>query len=233
MCIAYGVNKIRSTHLLLYCSEEAIARNYLGALRVPRLDRHRPPSLQLLVRRGALERWRGSGGLDVTCRILSDSTNSPFSSCSPSSSSSLESISASGGSLLDIGVSSHERPSEDLLFRNDLRSLSTKRVWNLFKLLWLSVDAGFGGLLPALALLGLVISEVCEVRDELRENCGLEARCDIYIGWLRWRDGDPAINSLPGDVDKLGQSDREPSETFRERQELLFEHSETRRWRPL
>lgn len=84
-----------------------------------------------------------------------------------------------------MGVSSHERPSVDLLFRNDLRSLSTKRVWNLFKLLWLSVDAGFGGLLPALAFPGLVISEVCDVRDELRENCGLEARCDMYIGWLR------------------------------------------------
>lgn len=170
--------------------------------------------------------------MDVTCRTLSDSTNSPFSSSSPSSSS-LKSISASGGSLLDVGVSSHERPSEDLLFLNDLRNLSTKRMWNLFKLLWLSVDAGFGGLLPALALLGLVTSEVCEVRDELRENCGLVARCDMYIGWLRCRDGEPAINSLPGDVDKLGHSDREPSDTFRERQELLFEHSETRRWRPL
>lgn len=185
MCIAYGVNKIGSTTPpTVFFQRSAIARNYLGALRVPRRDRHRPPSLQLLVRRGALDRCRGSGGLDVTCRTLSDSTNSPFSNCSPSSSS-LESISASGGSLLDIGVSSHERPSVDLLFRNDFLSLSTSRVWNLFKLLWLSVDAGFGGLLPALALLGLVISEVCEVRDEFRENCGLEARCDMYIGWLR------------------------------------------------
>lgn len=74
----------------------------------------------------------------------------------------------------------------DLLFRNDLRSLSTNRIWNLFKLLWLSAVAGFGGLLPELALLGLVISEVCEVREELRENCGrVEPRCDMYIGWLR------------------------------------------------
>lgn len=141
---------------------------------MPRLDRHRPLSLQLLVRRGALERCRGSGGLDVTCRILSDNTNSPFSTrpsfSSSSSASSRESVSASGGSLLDTGVSSHDRPSVDLLFRKDLRSLSTNRIWNLFKLLWLSAAAGFGGLLPELALLGLVIKDVCEVREELREN---------------------------------------------------------------
>lgn len=177
--------------------------------------------------------------MDVTCRTLSDNTNSPFSTCPSSSSSSssspssCRSVSASGGSLLDIGVTSHDRPSVDLLFLSDFRSLSTSRKWNLFKLLWLSTEAGFGGLLPELALIGLVISDVCEVREEFRENCGLEAKCDMYIGWLRWRAGDPAINSLPGDVDKLGQSDRELSDTFRERQELLFEHSDTRRWRPL
>lgn len=134
-----------------------------------------------------------------------------------------------------IGAPSHDRPpSEDLLFRNDFRSLSTSRVWKLLKLLWLPV-AGFGGLLllALAAFVGLVINELCEFREVLRENCGRDARWDMYIGWLRCRAGEPATNSLPGDVDKLGQSDRELSETFRLRQALWFEHSETRRWRPL
>lgn len=133
---------------------------------MPRLDRCRP--LPLPDRSGVLERW-GSGGLDVTCRTLSDSTSSPS---SPGSSSSCRSVSASGGSLLDSIVSSHERPSEDLLFLNDLRSLSTSLVWNLFKLLWLPEAAGFGGLLLVVLapFVGLVINELCEVRDELREN---------------------------------------------------------------
>lgn len=95
------------------------------------------------------------------------------------------------------------------------------------------MEAGFGGLLLELALLGLVINDVCEVREELRENCGLEAKCDMYIGWLRWRAGELATNSFPGEVDKLGQSDLLLSDTFLERQELLLEHSDTRRCRPL
>lgn len=205
---------------------------------MPRLlDRNLPLPLLLLllllfIRSGVLERW-GRGGLDVTCSTLSDSTSSPSCSCS-SSSSSCRSVSASGGSLLGTGVSSHERPSEDLLFRNERRSLSTSRIWNLFRLPWLPLEeAGFGGLVPVLAFVGLVTSEHCEVRDEFRENWGREARCDMYIGWLRCRAGEPAINSFPGEFDRLGQSDRELSDTFRERQELWFEHSETRRWRPL
>lgn len=123
-----------------------------------------------------------------------------------------------------------------MLFRNDLRSLSTSRVWKLLKLLWLPLLAGFGGLLllALAAFVGLVTSEFCEFREALRENCGRDARWDMYIGWLRCRAGEPAaIKSLPGDVDKLGQSERELSETFRLRQLLWLEHSETRRWRPL
>lgn len=53
----------------------------------------------------------------------------------------------------------------------------------------------------------------------------------MYIGWLRCLAGEPAaMKSLPGDVDKLGQSERELSDTFRLLQApLWFEHSETRR----
>lgn len=135
--------------------------------------------------------------------------------------------------MLGIVAPSHDRPpSEDLLFRNDLRSLSTSREWKLLKLLWLPV-AGFGGLLllALAALVGLVTSELCELREALRENWGRDARWDMYIGWLRCRAGEPAaMKSLPGDVDKLGQSERELSDTFRLLQApLWFEHSETRR----
>uniref|UniRef100_A0A182QPL6 Uncharacterized protein n=1 Tax=Anopheles farauti TaxID=69004 RepID=A0A182QPL6_9DIPT len=88
-------------------------------------------------------------------------------------------------------LASHDRPSVDLLLRSDFRSLSTSRLWNLFRLLWLPATAAgtaapfvpFGGLLPELAFDGLeAISELCEVREELRENCDREARCDMYIG---------------------------------------------------
>lgn len=48
---------------------------------------------------------------------------------------------------------------------NDLRNLSTKRIWNLFKLPWLPVD-GFGGLQFFVGL----VSELCDVRDDVREN---------------------------------------------------------------
>uniref|UniRef100_A0A8W7PWF0 Uncharacterized protein n=1 Tax=Anopheles coluzzii TaxID=1518534 RepID=A0A8W7PWF0_ANOCL len=122
--------------------------------------------------------------------------------------------------------------------------LSTSRLWNLLRLLWLPAAAAaagtagpaapFGGLLPALAFDGLdAIRELCEVRDELRENCDREARWDMYIGWLRWA-GELDMNpSVPGDVDRLGQSERELSDTLRDRQLLWFEHSDIRRWRPL
>lgn len=51
------------------------------------------------------------------------------------------------------------------LLPNDLRNLSTKRTWNLFKLPWLPVD-GFGGLQFFVGL----VSELCDVRDDVREN---------------------------------------------------------------
>lgn len=129
--------------------------------------------------------------------------------------------------------------------RSDFRSLSTSRVWNLFRLFWLPTVAAagtddplaaFGGLLPELAFEGLdAISELCEVRDELRENCDRDARWDMYIGWLRCA-GEPAMNppSVPGEVDRLlGPSERELSDTLRDRQLLWFEHSDIRRCRPL
>uniref|UniRef100_A0A182MEQ1 Uncharacterized protein n=1 Tax=Anopheles culicifacies TaxID=139723 RepID=A0A182MEQ1_9DIPT len=120
--------------------------------------------------------------------------------------------------------------------------LSTSRVWNLFKLFWLPAAAAgtadpvapFGGLLPELAFEGLeAISELCDVRDELRENCDREARCDMYIGWLRCAGELDMKPSLPGEVERLGQSERELSDTLRDRQLLWFEHSDIRRWRPL
>lgn len=83
--------------------------------------------------------------------------------------------------------SSHERSSERVL-RNDLRNLSTKRVWNLFRLLWLPA-VGFGGLQPVLVLVGL-LNELCDVRDDVREN-GRELVRLIGTEWPRWA-GDAA-----------------------------------------
>lgn len=48
---------------------------------------------------------------------------------------------------------------------NDFRNLSTKRTWNLFKLPWLP-DDGFGGLQFFVGL----VNELCDVRDDVREN---------------------------------------------------------------
>uniref|UniRef100_A0A182SKM8 Uncharacterized protein n=1 Tax=Anopheles maculatus TaxID=74869 RepID=A0A182SKM8_9DIPT len=200
----------------------------------------------------------GLGGFRwCTCRTLSEQASRTSSRnrllrrrqwfTSPAVSSSLSSSSGSGSgssssSAPALPPTSHDRPSVDLLLRSDFRSLSTNRVWNLFKLLWLPAAAAgtegpvapFGGLLPELAFDGLeAISELCEVRDELRENCDREARCDMYIGWLRWAGELDMKPSLPGEVDRLGQSDRELSDTLRDRQLLWFEHSDIRRWRPL
>lgn len=63
--------------------------------------------------------------------------------------------------------SPHDRSSERPL-RNDLRNLSTRRMWNLLRLPWLP-PVGFGGLQPVLVLVGLV-NELCDVRDEVREK---------------------------------------------------------------
>lgn len=178
----------------------------------------------------------------TTAGASSSSSSSSSSGCVSSSSSSAAAATAAATavSLPPPALPSHDRPSDDLLLRSDFRSLSTNRVWNLFRLFWLPTAAGagtdgplvaFGGLLPALAFEGLdAISELCEVRDELRENCDRDARWDMYIGWLRWA-GEPAIKppSWPGEVDRLGPSDRELSDTLRDRQLLWFEHSDIRR----
>jgi hypothetical protein len=133
--------------------------------------------------------------------------------------------------VVDVGIfvvspfassSSHDR-SSDRPLRNDLRNLSTNRVWNLFKLPWLSA-VGFGGLQPVLFFVGLV-NELCDVRDDVREN-GRELVRLIGTEWPRWA-GDAAKS--PGVVAKLGHSERH-SDTLRDRHEP-FEHSDTLRAR--
>lgn len=247
------------------------AASYLGALNVPRLDRtFRCPTIVIVVIVvvlvvGVALLYTGSGGFRWCAQwsTLSEQTPSTSSACwleprllalrasfrlntaaSSSTSGCVSSSSSSSSSGPTPVLPSHDRPSDDLLLRSDFRSLSTRRVWNLFKLFRLptAAEAGsdeplaaFGGLHPELAFEGLdAISELCELREELRENCDRDARCDMYIGWLRCA-GEPAMNppSFPGDVDKLGPSDRELSDTLRERQLLWLEHSDIRRCRPL
>lgn len=163
----------------------------------------------------------GNGGFArTTCNTLSEQCISP---------------SFTGGG--DISPA-HDR-SSDRPFRRDFRSLSTNRVWNLFRLPWLPA-AGLGGLQPVLVLVGLVINDVCEVRDDVRENSGRDVVRLTGIDWLRC-DGDdtepllPSIKSLPppGDVDRLGHSERH-SDALRERHVALeLEHSDDRRERPV
>lgn len=69
----------------------------------------------------------------------------------------------------------HERVSSELdeeLLLNALRNLSTSRLWNLFKLFWLSAFTGFGGDVLCIEWLrvGLIISDDCEVRELTRVN---------------------------------------------------------------
>lgn len=61
-------------------------------------------------------------------------------------------------------ISSQDRSSVRLL-PNDFRNLSTSRTWNLFRLPWLP-DDGFGGLQFFVGL----VNELCDVRDDVREN---------------------------------------------------------------
>lgn len=134
-----------------------------------------------------------------------------------------ECVGICGGGVLDLAPP-HERSSFDLPRRNDLRNLSTSRVW---KLKLDSLEAGFGGLEPALLFVGDVINELCEFLDEDLENCCFDVIRCICIGWLRCA-GEPGTKSLPGDVESDGHSDLEHSLIFRERQFELFEHSEMR-----
>ena len=167
---------------------------------------------------------RGNGGFPMQCRTLSDNTISP---CKFSLLSLVPVVSIS---IVEFTPgSSHERPSVDLVRRNDLRNLSTNRKWNLFKLLWLP-SVAFGGLVPVL-FVGLVTKEVCDVREEFLENWGLEANRFIAIGALRCA-GDVPKKWLSGEDDKLGASEREHSDTLRDLQPG-FEHSDVFRERLL
>lgn len=137
----------------------------------------------------------------------------------------LSSLSESFGLLAlsssSVSALSQER-STDRPLPNDLRSLSTSRIWNLFKLPWLP-DDGFGGEQLSLVRVG-VVNEVCDVRDDVRENAfALELLRFMKFRWL---------SNVLGDVEKLGHSDR-VSLTLRERHAFeLFEHSDTFRVRP-
>lgn len=65
-----------------------------------------------------------------------------------------------------MSIRSQDR-SSDFPLLNDLRSLSTNRIWNLLRLPWLPF-VGFGTL-EMLCFVGLV-NELCDVRDDVREN---------------------------------------------------------------
>lgn len=63
--------------------------------------------------------------------------------------------------------------SDELPLLKALRNLSTNRLWNLFKLPWLPTLTGFGGELvrtERVGFVGLVINEVCDVRELTRVN---------------------------------------------------------------
>lgn len=69
----------------------------------------------------------------------------------------------------------HERvfsSAEEFPLLKAFRNLSTSRLWNLFKLFWLPTFAGFGGdvLATYWLLVGLMISDDCELREFTREN---------------------------------------------------------------
>ena len=84
---------------------------------------------------------------------------------------------------------------------SDLLSLSTRRLWNLFKEFELPV---FGGDEPEL-LLGLW-SELCEAREDVLEKWREVKGTERWAGDVR--------KSEPGDVDSDGPSDFEHSETW-------------------
>lgn len=75
------------------------------------------------------------------------------------------------GVIVLIPLLGSQERSVELSLRKDFRSLSTSRMWNLFKLPWLPLFvAGLGGLDPWLPLVGEVAKEFCDARDEVREN---------------------------------------------------------------
>lgn len=103
-------------------------------------------------------------------------------------------------------------------FFRDLFSLSTRRLWNLFREFELPV---FGGDVPVL-LLGLC-SELWDAREDVREKWRDVNGTERCAGDVR--------KSEPGEVDNDGPSDFEHSETFLLRQAWGFEHSDDRRLR--
>lgn len=98
-------------------------------------------------------------------------------------------------------------PSLESFILNDLFSLSTTLVWNLLRE---DVDAVLGGdddvdLLGDWRLDWEFLEEFLEYFE------------DIAMGMDLW--GLPTMKSLPGEVERLGPSDLEHSETLRERQD--------------
>ena len=103
--------------------------------------------------------------------------------------------------------------------RKERFNLSTKRLWNLFSE---DCDPDLGGDEEA-DLLG-----DCRLDWDAREDVLEYWREDIAMGMERCA-GEPTIKSLPGEVDKLGPSDLEHSDTLRLLQDCGLEHSELRR----
>lgn len=105
----------------------------------------------------------------------------------------------------------HDRvdDSSDELLLNAFRSLSTKRVWK-FKLVWLPDFAGFGGdvLLIEWLLVGLIISDDCDVRELTREKLLLKRPVADWTCCKFLCEGEPMKGSFcPGDVEYECDSD--------------------------
>lgn len=104
--------------------------------------------------------------------------------------------------------------SESFVFK-DLFSLSSNLLWNLLRL---AVDPPLGGDEDTL------FTGLCRLPSLVRELALEYCLEDMFAGTERWVG--EVIKSDPGDVDKLGPSDLH-SDTFLDRQEVAFEHSET------
>lgn len=138
---------------------------------------------------------------------------------------------AGGGGCSDSGSSSASVPQDDVragsapsaasLPRSERFSLSTRRLWNLLSE---DCDPDLGGDDDA-DLLGDCRLD-CDALDDALEYCRDDD--DMAMGTERWA-GDPTMKSLPGDVERLGPSDLEHSDTLRLRQDCGLEHSELRR----
>lgn len=105
-------------------------------------------------------------------------------------------------------------PSLESFILSDLLSLSTTLVWNLFRD---DVETDFGGEDEVDLVGDWRLDWELEFLEEF-----LEYRADIAVD--RW--GLPTMKSLPGEVERLGPSDLEHSDTFLLRQDCELEHSE-------